>query len=155
HYRYLISAYQIQAHHTHNALCIDVLLSHLNVYLAGILACFLNQQCDRSSVKAFVRFYYNRCLNHNNPPCSRLTLSANSLSFRSLWLIPDFPTGGISIAPSSFRVASGFSRRAVAASTSPSGMFSKPIVSLRYVISSTCFTAADTVLLILAVSQFT
>ena len=68
---------------------------------------------------------------------------------------PDFPTGGDKISPSSFSDASGCERRACATSSNPSGSFSKPIVSRKYVISSICLTAAETVLLMFAVSQLT
>ena len=80
-----------------------------------------------------------------NPDCD---ISATLLG-------PDFPTGGTRESPSSFKVASGYSSLAAAISSSPSGSLSKPILSRIYNISFICSTAADTVLLILAVSQFT
>ena len=40
-------------------------------------------RCERE-IQTILMSYNNRCLNHNNPPCSCLTFSANSLNFLSL-----------------------------------------------------------------------
>ena len=81
--------------------------------------------------------------------------SAISLILRSLWFTPDFPTGGSRYVPSSLSGVSGYSNRSNAISFRFSGRLSKPAFCLIYSISPSCFTAAATVLLIFAVSQFT
>ena len=68
---------------------------------------------------------------------------------------PDFPTGGSRYVPSSLSGVSGYSNRSNAISFRFSGRLSKPAFCLIYSISPSCFTAAATVLLIFAVSQFT
>src|SRR5699024_5996775 len=83
-YSNFLAVCKTQAHHSHNAFCIDVLLADLNVHFARILARLLHKQRDRSAVKSVFCLNYNRCFNHNNPPCSCLALSASSLSLRSL-----------------------------------------------------------------------
>ena len=91
------------------------------------------------------------------PVSGRSCLSSSAIlpNFLRRWFTPDLPTGGSKASPSSFNVASGLASLNSAISLRLSGRLSNPALSLMYMISSICLTAADTVLLILAVSQFT
>ena len=67
------SSIQSKAHHTHNALGIYLLVSHLYVHMTGILASFLHKQCDWSCIKTVSKLNCYWFLDHIVPPCYPLT----------------------------------------------------------------------------------
>ncbi len=84
-----------------------------------------------------------------------LSSSAIADNFLSLWLSSRFSYRRIQYPPSSFSGASGYSSLKQRHLPKISGKLSSPVIISISPISSICFTAALTVFLIFAVSQFT